>query len=105
MNSFKVQRFSNKFLCKDAVVISLNKLNYSSLMLRLGVRIKFLSFLPLNILQLELCSQCFIAKVFTVRRQPRSGSEAHCIHESDNVFVRINFNGKSSIHEDGQVGG
>lgn len=56
-------------------------------------------------LLLELCSQCFITKVFTVRWQLRSNSEMDCIHQSDNVFVRINFNGKFSVKEDEQLGG
>lgn len=81
-------------------------------MLGLGVRIEFLfllfwffQYLGLNILPLELCSQCFITKVFTVRRLLGSDSKTHCIHKRDNVFVRINFNGKSSIQEDERLGG
>lgn len=50
MNSFKVQHFSNKAICKAAVVVSLSKLNSLNLTTGLGLRTKFMSLQFLYIL-------------------------------------------------------
>lgn len=42
MNSFKVQLFSNKAVCKAAVAVSLSKINSYNQMAGLGIRTKFL---------------------------------------------------------------
>lgn len=49
MNSFKVQLFSNKAVCKAAVAVSLSKLNSSNLMAGLGISTKFLQVSPILI--------------------------------------------------------
>lgn len=111
MSSFKARLFSNKAVCKSEVAVSLSKLNSSNLMVGLGIRMEFLPcwynlriFRTKYIIVRALQPLHYIASVLIVKRQPRSGSEAHYFCWRKNVFVRINLNGKSPSQADVQLG-